>query len=228
MALMPSQSVVCPGCAQAMLLTLTASTADGWFVPALQWLADSLKLHPAVAGSYSLLSRVLLLLVLTHTCSLPAVGLSAWCLPGCMHVGITLLAMGNGANDVFTAIAALGADDFPLVLGALVGASMCISAFVLGSVIIVAKVRLQEHDAGMRHSAPDSLPSPQNGTHGVDKNAFYRDVLVYICATCVIVAGEPLGLSLALFLAPSDSDHAVVWPCSLQWLRTGRFPCTSR
>jgi hypothetical protein len=29
--------------------------------------------------------------------------------------GITLLALGNGANDVFTAIAALDSDDFPLV-----------------------------------------------------------------------------------------------------------------
>lgn len=47
--------------------------------------------------------------------------------------GMTLLAFGNGAPDVFTALAGLEADDFSLTLGSLVGASMCVSSFVLGT-----------------------------------------------------------------------------------------------
>jgi sodium/potassium/calcium exchanger 6 len=54
--------------------------------------------------------------------------------------GITFLAIGNGAPDVFTAFSALKNGDLPLVLGALIGASIFISTVVLGSVILITKV----------------------------------------------------------------------------------------
>jgi len=50
--------------------------------------------------------------------------------------GITLLAIGNGAPDVFTAMAATSSGDFTLTLAALLGASICISCFVLGAVLV--------------------------------------------------------------------------------------------
>jgi sodium/potassium/calcium exchanger 6 len=80
--------------------------------------------------------------------------------------GITLLALGNGAPDIFTAIAGLQADDFPLVLGGLVGASMFIATVVLGSVMLAA---------------------PRNSVR-VDKTSLMRDVSVYLVATVVIIA----------------------------------------
>lgn len=70
--------------------------------------------------------------------------------------GITLLALGNGAPDVFTAFAAVNtASDFQLTLGGLLGASVCISSFVLASVLLASKARVE-----------------------VDKEAFLRDVIV--------------------------------------------------
>ena len=48
--------------------------------------------------------------------------------------GVTLLALGNGAPDIFTALAGInGAHDFDLVLGELLGASNFISTVVLSS-----------------------------------------------------------------------------------------------
>lgn len=80
--------------------------------------------------------------------------------------GVTLLALGNGAPDVFTAVSGIdGANDFPLVLGELLGASMMISTVVLGGVLLV--------------SPPDT---------DVIRNSFIRDVLVYIAATATIFA----------------------------------------
>lgn len=92
--------------------------------------------------------------------------------------GITLLALGNGAPDIFTAIAGLQADDFPLVLGGLVGASMFIATVVLGSVLLAAP----------------------NDSVRVDKTSFIRDVSVYIIATAVII-GIALSHSVALWQA---------------------------
>eukprot|EP00164_Ancoracysta_twista_P007801 GFYU01011147.1.p1 GENE.GFYU01011147.1~~GFYU01011147.1.p1 ORF type:complete len:592 (+),score=30.65 GFYU01011147.1:38-1813(+) len=77
--------------------------------------------------------------------------------------GITLLAFGNGAPDVFTAISGIdGADDFPLVLSELLGASIFISTVVLGAVFIVSD-------------------------GAVDKVPFFRDITVYIIATVTIL-----------------------------------------
>lgn len=78
--------------------------------------------------------------------------------------GVTLLALGNGAPDVFTAVSGIdGAADFPLVLGELLGASIMISTVVLGGVLLVTPADTE-----------------------VVRNSFLRDVLVYILATLVI------------------------------------------
>ena len=69
------------------------------------------------------------------------------------------------APDIFTAIAGLSADDIPLVLGGLIGASMFIASVVLGSVI---------------------LASPADSAT-VDSISFMRDVIVYLIATVIII-----------------------------------------
>ena len=52
--------------------------------------------------------------------------------------GITLLALGNGAPDVFTAIAVAHSADFPLLLSDLLGGSVFIATVVLGAVTLTA------------------------------------------------------------------------------------------
>ena len=82
--------------------------------------------------------------------------------------GITLLALGNGAPDVFAARAALagGASDFPLMLSDLLGASVFISTVVLGSVLLAA----DRARAAWR----------------VDRRVFLRDICVYVGAVLSI------------------------------------------
>ncbi len=62
------------------------------------------------------------------------------------------------------AIAGVGSDDVPIVLGALLGASIFISTVVLGSVIFVSR------------------------PFTVDRVSFLRDILIYIIATVTIIA----------------------------------------
>jgi Ca2+/Na+ antiporter len=79
--------------------------------------------------------------------------------------GITLLALGNGAPDVFGAMAGInGQDDFQVVLGALLGASIFISSVVLGCVLLAVR------------------------STSVDKPTFQRDVVAYLLTVVVIVA----------------------------------------
>eukprot|EP00958_Prasinococcus_capsulatus_P016084 scaffold1766_cov401-Prasinococcus_capsulatus_cf.AAC.41 len=79
--------------------------------------------------------------------------------------GVTLLAFGNGAPDVFGAVAGIdNEDDFEVTLGALLGASVFISTVVLGSVILGSRPRAR-----------------------VDKGAFLRDVLAYCVVTAAIL-----------------------------------------
>eukprot|EP00466_Bigelowiella_natans_P016349 jgi/Bigna1/146521/aug1.116_g21229 len=121
--------------------------------------------------------------------------------------GITLLALGNGAPDVFTALAGIqDADDFQLVLGALLGASTFISTVVLGAVLL--SVRVPEDDAefggskyhqiiNLPNEAGDrkSLPPEQRGPDGmkapkyieVDAVSFTRDIVAYLVATIAIL-----------------------------------------
>ncbi|KAJ1453695.1 Sodium/calcium exchanger protein-domain-containing protein [Pelagophyceae sp. CCMP2097] len=87
--------------------------------------------------------------------------------------GITLLALGNGAPDLFAAKAALdggGSADFPLMLSGLLGASIFISTVVLGAVLL----------------ASDAAHGP-NGW-AVEADVFKRDIGVYIFTVVVIYA----------------------------------------
>lgn len=83
--------------------------------------------------------------------------------------GITLLALGNGAPDVFAAYSALQkADDFPLELGALLGASMFISTVVLGSVILLSTVNA--------------------GT--IKRSDFFRDQIAYMIVVALVIGAS--------------------------------------
>lgn len=53
--------------------------------------------------------------------------------------GATLLAFGNGAPDVFTAQAAIGAQDIPLLLGEMLGANAFLLCVVMGSLILASQ-----------------------------------------------------------------------------------------
>ncbi|PWA64113.1 Sodium/calcium exchanger membrane region [Artemisia annua] len=71
---------------------------------------------------------------------------------------VTLLALGNGAPDVFASLAAVGGGDGRMGFGAILSAGMFVSAVVVGFVAI--------------YSAP----------FGVDAVSFVRDVLFYMTA----------------------------------------------
>lgn len=75
--------------------------------------------------------------------------------------GVTLLALGNGAPDVFTAVVGLGQDDFQLALSDLMGGGIFINTVVLGSVILCTNKENLE----------------------VDKGPFLRDLGMYILCT---------------------------------------------
>jgi Ca2+/Na+ antiporter len=66
------------------LFYVLANTADRYLVPALNQLSDFFKLSPNVAGNDNTTNQPLYL----HICT--------------VGVGVTLLAFGNGAPDVFT------------------------------------------------------------------------------------------------------------------------------
>ncbi|XP_062507506.1 uncharacterized protein LOC134183932 [Corticium candelabrum] len=111
------------------LISLLATTADYFFVPPLNLLAQKLKLSPSVAG-------------------------------------ITLLALGNGAPDVFAAYAALQkANDLSLELSALLGASIFILTVVLGSVILVSNV----------------------SSNTIRRTDFARDIVAYIIVVSIVI-----------------------------------------
>eukprot|EP00518_Triparma_eleuthera_P021404 CAMPEP_0197557182 /NCGR_PEP_ID=MMETSP1320-20131121/16565_1 /TAXON_ID=91990 /ORGANISM="Bolidomonas sp., Strain RCC2347" /LENGTH=530 /DNA_ID=CAMNT_0043118385 /DNA_START=176 /DNA_END=1764 /DNA_ORIENTATION=+ len=78
--------------------------------------------------------------------------------------GVTLLALGNGAPDVFTAVVGLGQDDFQLALSDLMGGGIFINTVVLGSVILC--------------TTPSNLE--------VDRVPFLRDLGMYLLCTCSI------------------------------------------
>ncbi|CAH8383911.1 unnamed protein product [Eruca vesicaria subsp. sativa] len=83
---------------------------------------------------------------------------------------VTLLALGNGAPDVFASVAALRAGQYRTGFGAILSAGTFVSAFVVGFVAI--------------HAAPFS----------VDAASFVRDVVFYLVGAsflfCVYLSGE--------------------------------------
>ncbi|KAK7242732.1 Wnt/PCP co-receptor [Aureococcus anophagefferens] len=88
--------------------------------------------------------------------------------------GATLMALGNGAPDVFTAWNAIqNAADFPLVLAELLGASIFITTVVLGVVILAAHGRARARRLDLQAGADgDEAPCQ------VDARPFARDVSV--------------------------------------------------
>lgn len=95
--------------------------------------------------------------------------------------GCTLLAVGNGAPDIFTAHAAMqGQEDLPLLLSALLGAALLTLTAVLASVLLVNKVP---------HAQLPKL-APQGRTAGARvQSAAYSLRLVAFCVWCVAGAG---------------------------------------
>lgn len=76
--------------------------------------------------------------------------------------GVTLLALGNGAPDIFASLAAIGGDNSRIGFGAILSAGTFVSAFVVGSVALAA--------------SPFSVqPMP-----------FIRDVSFYLGAVCLL------------------------------------------
>jgi len=60
--------------------------------------------------------------------------------------GVTLIALGNGAPDVFTSISAMQSNsDFPLMMGELLGASLFVSCIVLAAVILTTTVVVERN-----------------------------------------------------------------------------------
>ena len=81
--------------------------------------------------------------------------------------GITLLALGNGAPDVFTAYSAINsADDFPLVLAELLGASIFITTVVLAAVLRVARAPPSESASEPSASEPSAAGGAGYGSVG--------------------------------------------------------------
>eukprot|EP00854_Cymbomonas_tetramitiformis_P018958 gene18957-22654_t len=78
--------------------------------------------------------------------------------------GVTFLALGNGAPDVFASLAAFVNGDGKIGLGAIVSAGSFVTAFVVGSVAVAA--------------APFQ----------VDIKPYLRDVLFYFVAACCVFA----------------------------------------
>jgi sodium/potassium/calcium exchanger 6 len=106
--------------------------------------------------------------------------------------GVTFLAMGNGAPDVFASLTSFsGGGDVLIGLGALLGASMFISSVVVGSLVVVKECTV----------------NPRN---------FIRDVLFHIlgvvCLGFVALIGKvTLLLSISFFLVYAVYVIAVVY-----------------
>jgi sodium/potassium/calcium exchanger 6 len=164
--------------------------ATGWFA--------YMKFHYCNMSKVPVISFILLLLWLVLVISLLATTADNFFVPQLETLsdylklspdvaGITLLAIGNGAPDVFAAKAALtGKDnDFPLMLSDLLGASVFISTVVLGSVCWVSNIKYGDD-------------------WQIDKVSFLRDCSVYIFAAAVILTtasdGEITSSEAMLFL----------------------------
>ncbi|KAL5473499.1 hypothetical protein EMCRGX_G027989 [Ephydatia muelleri] len=82
--------------------------------------------------------------------------------------GMTLMAVGNGAADVFVVYCALAQDDVPLVLGTLSGGGMFITTIVIGTLVLTAK----------------------GSNYNINRMDFMRDIVAYliVMSSVVIVA----------------------------------------
>jgi hypothetical protein len=82
--------------------------------------------------------------------------------------GITFLAVGNGAGDIFASIAVAKTADFPFLLAGLLGASVFISTVILACVALFA--------------------STGGRTWTVERVPFWRDILAYLVCLSAILA----------------------------------------
>ena len=113
-----------------LLLSLLASTADDYFCVVMDSIVDKLHIPPSIAGLHSL----------SHS-----------------SVGVTFLAFGNGAPDVFSLIISVLSGLTEIGVGANVGAGLFITTVVAGSVAVFSNCE-------------------------VNKRAFLRDIIFYtIC-----------------------------------------------
>jgi Ca2+/Na+ antiporter len=111
--------------------------------------------------------------------------------------GCTLLAVGNGAPDIFTAHAAMqGQEDLPLLLSALLGAALLTLTAVLASVLLVNKVP---------HAQLPKL-APQGRTA--------------VCACAVSSLLPPVGCLLRVVCGRSRCMGCVVCHCFVTWACT--------
>jgi sodium/potassium/calcium exchanger 6 len=90
--------------------------------------------------------------------------------------GVTLLALGNSAPDLFSSVVAIhGADAISLALGELVGAGLVIGGAVTGCVVLFA-----------RHGKNSPLAGEVMDI-SVDKRIFLRDVGFFLLSILVLV-----------------------------------------
>ena len=116
--------------------------------------------------------------------------------------GLTFLAFGNGAPDLFTAL--LGAEDAPeMILGSSIGSGLFIFTVVFGLVIIFAR------DPAIPQSNSTamilSFPSPKDASSRVKigRGTFWRNALMYggcVVALAVFVFSRKIPLWQPLFL----------------------------
>jgi len=59
--------------------------------------------------------------------------------------GVTLLAFGNGAPDVFSTLAGISSNNFEMALGELLGAGLFITTVIVGSVSVVSSCSLEKY-----------------------------------------------------------------------------------
>ena len=118
-----------------LLLSLLASTADDYFCVVMDSIVDKLHVPPSIAGS-----RLLIL----------------------SSVGVTFLAFGNGAPDVFSLIISVLSGLTEIGVGANVGAGLFVTTVVAGSIAIFSNCE-------------------------VNKRAFLRDIIFYTCCVFYLI-----------------------------------------
>lgn len=138
--------------------------------------------------------------------------------------GLTFLAFGNGAPDLFTAL--LGAEDAPeMILGSSIGSGLFIFTVVFGLVIIFAK----DPTLPTSNSMILSFPSPKDTSNCVKigRGTFWRNSLMYsgcVLALAIFVIRrsipiwQPLILIIIFFiyLISSISAHYFLKPSKKQ------------
>lgn len=136
--------------------------------------------------------------------------------------GLTFLAFGNGAPDLFTAL--LGAEDAPeMILGSSIGSGLFVLTVVLGLVVIFARDPSQTGSTTAQLAFGLAMPSSTPRVK-IGRSTFWRNALMYggcIAALAVFVLRrripfwQPLLLMLAFFayLATSVMVHYL----SPQW-----------